>query len=61
MAEMKTKDGFYDVYDDLRDTVQSIIDDGEKDVDEAIRRAIDDGLIYSRDIVELGLHYGVID
>lgn len=59
-AKIKTKDGYYDVYDELKDVVQTEINEG-KDLDDAISDAINDHLIYTRDIVELGLHYGVID
>lgn len=60
MAEMKTKDGFYDVFEDLKDRVQSSINDGN-DLDDAIKDALDTGLIYDDDVVELGKHYGAID
>ena len=59
-AKIKTKDGYYDVYDELKDVVQTEINEG-KDLDDAVSDAINDHLIYTRDIVELGLHYGVID
>lgn len=60
MAEMKTKDGFYDVFEDLKDRVQSSINDGN-DLDDAIKDALDTGLIYDDDVIELGKHYGAID
>lgn len=51
-----------DVIADLVDRAQSLIDDGNYgDVDDCIRQAIDDGLIYSRDIWDLAEHYGVVD
>ena len=48
------------VIQDLIDRAELIVDEG-KDADDAVREAIDEGLIYSEDIVALGLHYGVID
>lgn len=51
-----------DVIADLVDRAQSLIDDGNYgDVDDCVRQAIDDGLIYSRDIWDLAEHYGVVD
>ena len=49
-----------DVFYDLIDRAKSWIDVGE-DVDEAVNHAIDDGLIYSDDIIALARSYGVID
>lgn len=49
-----------DVIQDLIDRAELIVDEG-KDADDAVREAIDEGLIYSEDVVALGLHYGVID
>lgn len=49
-----------DVIQDLIDRAELIVDEG-KDADDAVREAIDEGLIYSEDIIALGLHYGVID
>ena len=54
------KESWGDVYQDLVDRAKSWIDDGD-DLDEAVNRALDDGLIYTSDIIELGVHYGVID
>ena len=48
------------VIQDLIDRAELIVDEG-KDADDAVREAIDEGLIYSEDVVALGLHYGVID
>ena len=45
-----------DIIDDLVDRAQSFMDDGH-DAQEAIERAIDDGLIYTDDIWNLGKHY----
>lgn len=51
-----------DVIDDLVDRAQSLINDGNYgDKSECVSQAIDDGLIYSRDIIDLAEHYGVID
>lgn len=49
-----------DIINDLIDRAKSWIDDGY-DTDDAVRQAIDDGLIYGRDIIDLAEHYGVID
>lgn len=54
------KESWGDVYEDLVDRAKSWIDDGY-DLDEAVNRALDDGLIYTSDIMELGFHYGVIN
>lgn len=56
---IKSKDSGEDVLYDLKDDVQAYIDDGY-DLEDAITAAID-GLIYTKDIIDLGLHYGVID
>ena len=49
-----------DVLDDLIDRAKSWVSDGY-DIEEATHNAIDDGLIYSRDIIDLAEHYGVLD
>lgn len=49
-----------DVLADLVDRAKLWIKDGS-DKQEAIERAIDDGLIYTQDIIDLGEYYGVID
>ena len=57
------KESFYEgsrVVDDLVDRARGWIDDGE-DIDDAVSHAIDDGLIYTEDIINLGDYYGVID
>ena len=54
------KESWGDVFEDLVDRAKSWIDDGD-DIDEAITRALDDGLIYTSDIVDLGIHYGAIN
>ena len=57
------KESFYEgskVVDDLVDRAKGWIDDGE-DIDDAVSHAIDDGLIYTDDIINLGDYYGVID
>ena len=47
---------------DLIDRAQSMYDDGNYgDKDECVSQALDDGLIYSRDIWDLAEHYGAID
>lgn len=57
----KLKEGYsVDIFEDLIDRAKSNIDDGY-DIDEAIAQAIDDGLIYTDDIISLGQYYGVID
>ena len=51
-----------DVIDDLVDRAQSMYDDGDYgDIDDCIRQAIDDGLIYTKDVYSLLEHYGSID
>lgn len=51
-----------DVIDDLVERAQSMYDDGGYgDKDECIHQAIDDGLIYTRDIYSLLEHYGSIE
>lgn len=54
------KEGYADVFQDLIDRAESWIKDGY-DKDEAIRVAIDDGLIYSSDIYDIAYHYGVVN
>jgi len=49
-----------DVIRDLVDRAQSIIDEGEEDTSEAVRQAIDEGLIYTDDILSLLRYYGTI-
>ena len=49
------------VIDDLIDRAQSMYDDGGYgDIEDCVRQAIDDGLIYSDDILELAQHYGTM-
>lgn len=55
-----------DIIKDLADRAYLIIKDkasidSQDDIEEAVRDAIDDGLIYTDDIVALGEHYGVIE
>ena len=47
-----------DVLYDLQDRAMSLYDG---DIEEAIERAIDDGLIYNEDILALADRYGVVD
>lgn len=47
-----------DVLYDLQDRAMSLYDG---DIEEAIERAIDDGLIYNEDILALAERYGVVD
>ena len=49
-----------DVLYDLIDRAKSLVDDGDEP-EEAVHHAIDDGLIYTDDIVSLGVRYGVIN
>lgn len=49
-----------DVIDDIVDRAKLWISDGYE-VDDAISNAINDGLIYTKDIIDLAEHYGVID
>jgi hypothetical protein len=49
-----------DIIDDLVDRAKGWISDGYS-VGDAIERSIDDGLIYTRDIIDLADHYGYID
>ena len=58
--ELKETFAGEDVIDDLVDRAISKIDDGE-DLDDAIMEAIDEGLIYSKDIYDLLEHYGSIE
>ena len=55
-----TESYYADVFQDLIDRAEGWIDDGY-DPDDAVHRALDDGLIYTDDIIALGQHYGVID
>lgn len=48
-----------DVISDLVDRAESWVDDGY-DIDEAVTRALDDGLIYTKDIRTLAEHYDVL-
>lgn len=50
-----------EVLDDLIDRAKGWIDSGYDDIEEAVERAIDDGLIYTQDVIDLADHYGVID
>ena len=54
------KESYADVFQDLVDRAESWMDDGD-DKDEAVMHAIDDGLIYTRDIIDVAFHYGAID
>lgn len=60
--DTKTKDTFRgdEIINDLFDRVSSLSNDGVDD-EGAIEQAIDDGLIYYSDIIDLAEHYGVID
>lgn len=53
------------ILDDLVDraimNLKDGIDDGSTDVEKAVERAIDDGLIYNDDILSLGIHYNAVD
>ena len=49
-----------DVINDLVDRAKLWLEDGH-DKDEAVKGAIEEGLIYTRDIIDLGEHYGVIN
>lgn len=60
LKKRKLKESWGDVFEDLVYRAKSWIDDGD-DLDEAIHHALDDGLIYTSDIVDLGLHYGAIN
>ena len=60
LKKRSLKESWGDVYQDLIDRAESWIDDGYE-LEEAVNRALDDGLIYTDDIIELGVHYGVID
>ena len=49
------------VIDDLIDRAQSMYDEGNYgDIEDCVRQAIDDGLIYSDDIQALAQHYGTM-
>lgn len=55
-----------DIIKDLADRAYLIIKDKasvdtQDDIEEAVKDAIDDGLIYTDDIIALGEHYGVIE
>lgn len=54
------KESYADVFQDLVDRAEGWMDDGD-DKDEAVMHAIDDGLIYTRDIIDVAFHYGAID
>lgn len=54
------KESYADVFQDLVDRVEDWMDEGH-DKDEAIIGAINDGLIYTRDIIDVAFHYGAID
>ena len=49
-----------DVVNDIIDRATSKLDEGE-DIDDAVFNAIDEGLIYTKDIYSLVEHYGSID
>ena len=49
-----------DVIDDLVDRAMGYVRD-DYSAEDAIHQAIDDGLIYTKDIIDLAEHYGVID
>ena len=49
------------IIDDLIERAQSMYDEGGYgDIDECVAQAIDEGLIYSDDILELAKHYGTL-
>jgi len=54
-----------DILDDLVDraimNLKDGIDDDRTDVESAVEKAIDDGLIHNDDILSLGIHYDAID
>lgn len=51
-----------DIIDDLIDRARLIYkDDDDPDIHEVVMQAIDEGLIYTKDIIELAYSYGVID
>lgn len=47
------------VIDDLVDRAKGYMDEGE-DIDDAINGAIDTGLIYTKDIRDLAIHYDTL-
>ena len=49
-----------DIIDDLTDRAKMKIEEGEE-VDDAVWQAIDEGLIYTKDIFDLAEHYGSIE
>ncbi|MEE3309756.1 hypothetical protein, partial [Sharpea azabuensis] len=61
-AKVKTNDTFRgdEIINDLFDRVVDLVKDGVED-NGAIQQAIDDGLIYYSDVIDLAEHYGVID
>lgn len=54
------KESYSDVFQDLVWRAESFMDDSYTK-DDAIMRAIDDGLIYTRDIIDVAYHYGAIN
>lgn len=51
-----------DIISDLVERAKLNIDEGtDEDIEDAVHTAIDDGLIYYRDIIDLAEHYGEID
>lgn len=50
-----------DVIDDLVDRAKGYITGEDYSIESAIETAIDDGLIYTKDIIDLAEHYGYID
>lgn len=59
LSKRKLNESGIDVLYDLIDRAKSWVDDGY-DANEAVERAIDDGLIYTDDIADLAIKYGVI-
>ena len=49
-----------DIISDLAERAKLIIDDGEDDKSKAVMEAINDGLIYTKDIYDLLEHYNTI-
>ena len=54
------KESYSDVFQDLVWRAESFMDDSYTK-DDAIMRAIDDGLIYTSDIIDVAYHYGAIN
>lgn len=54
------KESFSDVFADLVERANLEIEEGN-DLESAVAQAIDDGLIYNSDIMDVASHYGVID